>query len=71
MASPHWQVFEYAGPLYRLALTSFLPLVHDELVPPLSGPRALGAHIAKNMEFMGPQIEAEEAILTAIQPPNS
>lgn len=64
-------VFEYAGPLYRLALTSFLPLVHDELVPPLSEPRALGAYIANNMEFMTPQIEAEEAILTAMQPPNS
>lgn len=63
-------VFEYAAPLYRLALTTFLPLTHDTPMPSSSDSQAFGAHIAEHMEFMDPQRRTEEAILTANQSPN-
>jgi hypothetical protein len=59
-------VFEYAAPLYRLALTAFLPLVYDKPMPDMDDPEALGAYIADHMEFMDPQKCAEQAILTAM-----
>ena len=63
-------VFEYAAPLYRLALTAFLPLTHDKPMPSSSDTQAFGAYIVEHMEFMDPQRRIEEAILTANQPPN-
>jgi hypothetical protein len=62
-------VFEYAAPLYRLALTACLPLIHDNPIPPITDVVACGEHIAEHIKFMDPQKRIEEAILTAIQPP--
>jgi hypothetical protein len=62
-------IFDFAAPLYRLALTAFLPLTYDRPMPPASEPKTLSAYIAERMEFMDPQEHAEEAILTATQPP--
>jgi hypothetical protein len=63
-------IFEYAAPLYRLALTSFLPLTYDKPMPSSSEAQALGEYIADRMDFMHPQRQIEEAILTANQPPD-
>jgi hypothetical protein len=63
-------IFEYAAPLYRLALTAFLPLTYGKLMPPASDAKAFGAYIAEHMEFMDPQRRTEEAILTANEPPS-
>jgi hypothetical protein len=63
-------VFEYAAPLYRLALTAFLPLTYAAPRPPLSAARAFGAYVAKHNEFMDQRRVAEEAILTAKQSPH-
>lgn len=65
---PQRTVFEYAAPLYRLALTSFLPLVYAKPMPSEDA-KAIGAYIAERMEYMGPQEFAEEALLTATRPP--
>ncbi len=62
-------VFEYAAPLYRLALTSFLPLTYGRAMPSVSDTEAFGVYIAGHMEFVGPQRSVEEAILTATQTP--
>ncbi len=62
-------VFEYAAPLYRLALTAFLPLAQDKPIPPVTDAEAFGARIAEHVDFMDPQKHMEEAILTAAQPP--
>jgi hypothetical protein len=62
-------VFEYAAPLYRLALTAFLPLVYARSMPDADDPEALGAYIAERMEYMAPQKCAEQALLTATRPP--
>jgi hypothetical protein len=66
---PQRTVFEYAAPLYRLALTSFLPLVYAKPMPSADDAKALGAYIAEHMEYMAPQKAAEKALLTATQPP--
>ncbi len=63
-------VFEYAAPLYRLALTGFLPLTHDTPMPSSSDAKAFGAYIADHMEFMDSQRCTEKAILTANQRPS-
>jgi hypothetical protein len=60
-------LFEYAAPLYRLALTAFLPLTYGKAMPSSAEAKAFGAYIADRMEFMTPQRGAEEAILTAIR----
>lgn len=60
----------YAAPLYRLALTAFLPLTYKKAIPSSSDAQAFGAYIAEHMTFVYPQRRAEEAILTANQPPN-
>lgn len=66
---PQRTVFEYAAPLYRLALTSFLPLVYTKPMPGADDAKALGGHIAERMDYMAPQKSAEEALLTAMRPP--
>jgi hypothetical protein len=63
------RIFDYAAPLYRIALTSFLPLRLDQPAPPLSEARAFGAHIAANMSYSDPQRTIEDALLTAVVPP--
>lgn len=62
-------ILEYAAPLYRLALTAFLPLTYGKPIPPASDAQAFGAYIAEHMDFMDPQHRSEEAILTAKEPP--
>ena len=60
-------IFHYAAPLYRLALTAFLPLIYDKPIPSTSDPQACGAYISDRIDFMDPQRHAEKAILTAAQ----
>lgn len=69
LATPKRTIFEYAAPLYRIALTSFLPLTYDAPIPSKENPKALGEYIADRMTFMYPQETAEEALLTSTQPP--
>ncbi|MEQ1866690.1 MAG: hypothetical protein ABL996_18795 [Micropepsaceae bacterium] len=64
-------VFQYAAPLYRMALVSFLPLAFTRKAPPISKAKAFGAYVAARMSFREPQRAIEEALLTAIQPPSS
>ena len=66
---PQRTIFEYAAPLYRIALTAFLPLAYDVPKPSAKDARAFGAYIADRMDFMGPQKNAEEALLTATRRP--
>ena len=60
-------IFQYAAPLYRLALTAFLPLTYDKPIPPASHHQAFGAYISDRIDFMDPQRRTEEAILTATE----
>lgn len=69
LATPQRTIFEYAAPLYRIALTAFLPLTYDAPIPSKENPEALGEYIADRMTFMDPQKAAEEGLLTATQPP--
>ena len=69
LPTPQRTIFEYAAPLYRVALTAFLPLAYEVPMPPSKDARAFGAYIADRMDFMGPQKSAEEALLTATRPP--
>ncbi|MER9592970.1 hypothetical protein NKI94_30115 [Mesorhizobium australicum] len=69
LATPQRSIFEYAAPLYRIALTAFLPLPYLAAMPPSRDAAAFGAYIADHMDFMGPQKDAEEALLTATRLP--
>jgi len=69
LATPQRTIFEYAAPLYRIALTAFLPLVYDAPIPSATDADAFGGFIADRMTFMDPQKTAEEALLTATQAP--
>ncbi len=60
-------ISHYAAPLYRIALTAFLPLEYKKPVPSTDDPEACGTYIAGRMNFMDPQIDAERALLTAMQ----
>ena len=62
-------ISDYAAPLYRIALTAFLPLTFPDLVPSLEDLGAFGAYCGKRMDFTQPQRDAEKALLTALQPP--
>ncbi|MBU0724535.1 MAG: hypothetical protein KJ904_04825 [Alphaproteobacteria bacterium] len=69
LPTPQRTIFEYAAPLYRIALTAFLSLTYDVPMPSAEDARAFGAYIADRMDFMGPQKSAEEALLTATRRP--
>lgn len=69
LPTPQRTIFEYAAPLYRVALTAFLPLTYDNPIPSADDARAFGAYIADHLDFMGPQESAEEALLTATRLP--
>ncbi len=71
LPTPQRTIFEYAAPLYRIALTAFLPLTYDVPIPSTEDARALGGYIADRMDFMGPQESTEEGLLTATRPPPS
>lgn len=62
-------LFEYAAPLYRIALTAFLRLIDETPLPPSTEPRALGEAIARRIEFADPQRSAEDALITAVLTP--
>ena len=66
LESSNHSIFEYAAPLYRLALTAFLPL-REPAVPSGSDDEMLRKWIAEGMDFNDPQCIAEKAILTAKQ----
>jgi hypothetical protein len=69
LVTPQRSIFEYAAPLYRVALTAFLPLAYNTPMPSAHDANAFGAYIADHMDFMGPQKDAEEALLTATRTP--
>ncbi len=69
LETPQRSIFEYAAPLYRIALTSFLPLTFPEGMPSADDVNAFGAYIADHMSFTDPQKDAEEALLTATRRP--
>jgi hypothetical protein len=62
-------VFDFAAPLYRLALTAFLPLAFDQPMPGTEDPAAFAHYIAGQKEFSEPQKCAEKALFTAMNPP--
>ena len=64
-------LFQYAAPLYRMALTGFLPLSWSEPVPPMNDAQAFGKHLARRIDFDSYQKAVEKALLTARgkQPP--
>ena len=65
----HKPISHYTAPLYRIALTAFLPLEYEKPVPSMDNPEACGIDIADRMNFMKPQEDAERALLTAMQQP--
>lgn len=69
LSTPQRTIFEYAAPLYRIALTAFLPITHAAPMPPADDPQDFGDYIADSIGFMEPQRNAEEALLTATRPP--
>jgi hypothetical protein len=69
LATPQRTIFEYAAPLYRIALTAFLPLAYEAPKPSATDAEAFGRYIVDRMTFMDPQKTAEEALLTATQTP--
>lgn len=64
-------IFTYAAPLYRLALTAFLPLVFSDKKPQDPDFSALGEFIARGSAFSSYQISYEDALMTALNPPPS
>lgn len=71
LPTPQRTICEYAAPLYRIALTAFLPLTYGIPMPSAEDACAFGAYTADHMVFMGPQESSEEALLTATRPPKS
>ena len=59
------KLIQFAAPLYRLALTAFLPLTFDRDMPAASDTEACGTYIGDCIEFCAPQRCVEKAILTA------
>ncbi len=58
-------LFQYAAPLYRLALTGFLPLSWSEPIPPMGDGTELGKYVAERIEFTAYQKAIENALRTA------
>lgn len=58
-------MFNYAAPLYRLALTGFLQLSYSAPVPPLSDGKAFGNYCAELMQFRSYQKNFEKSLFTA------
>jgi hypothetical protein len=71
LETPQRSIFDYAAPLYRIALTSFLQLNFPSEMPSTDDTNALGAYISNCMSFESPQKDAEEALLTAMLPPET
>jgi hypothetical protein len=62
-------LFDYAGPLYRLALTAFLPLTFTKPIPRRQNAVELAEYMADRINFLGYQRTIEEGLLTARQKP--
>jgi len=62
-------IFEYAAPLYRMALAETLELEFDKPQPSLADPKACGDYIAARRSFFDPQRVIEDALLTAVVNP--
>jgi hypothetical protein len=62
-------IFVYAAPLYRIALTSFLPLVLKAEMPSTDNFEAQAAYLNERSSFRDPQRDVEEALLTATKKP--
>jgi hypothetical protein len=62
-------LFDYAGPLYRLGLTAFLPLSFTRPIPATRNAAKCGEYIADRMSFLSYQKTIEEGLLTARQTP--
>lgn len=58
-------ISRYAAPLYRIALTAFLPLKFEKPIPQMDDPEACGVYLADKMNFLDPQQDTERALLTA------
>jgi hypothetical protein len=58
-------LFQYAAPLYRMALTGFLPLVRSGPIPSSDDAEAFGAYIAEFICFKKYQETIERGLLTA------
>ena len=56
-------LFECAAPLYRMALTGFLPLAWTAPMPDMNDARAFGRYIADRMVFHDYQKTVEEGLL--------
>lgn len=63
------RLFDYAGPLYRFALTAFLPLVFKHEVQSPADPQAFGAYHSSWYAFRSAQRTIEDALLTAVRTP--
>ena len=57
-------LFHYAAPLYRMALTGFLPLRWLAALPPMEDTEAFGKYVAERMDFASYQKTIEKALLT-------
>jgi len=62
-------LFDYAGPLYRLALTAFLPLTFTKPIRRRQNAVEFGEYMADRINFLSYQRAIEEGILTARQKP--
>jgi hypothetical protein len=58
-------LFEHAGPVYRLALTAFLGLAFTRPIPPVQNAAEFGEYIVERANFRSYQRAIEEALLTA------
>ncbi|MEI6159592.1 MAG: hypothetical protein WCP77_07150 [Roseococcus sp.] len=64
------QSFRYAAPIYRAALSAFLPLQFNVPAPLRSNGAAFGAWVAEKMDFESPGQLIERAIMTVLLPEN-
>jgi hypothetical protein len=56
-------LFQYAAPLYRLALAAFLPLRASGPLLPLDNVEAFGAEFSRRIDFDSYQATIEKALL--------
>ena len=63
-------LFEYAAPLFRMAVAAHLPLTFDDAAPDPADTAAMGRHLARHMRFYSSQDHIEEALLGAHNPPH-
>jgi hypothetical protein len=64
------QLFQYGAPLYRLALTGFLPLNWTRPAPSMQDTDAASKYIRDHMDFMEPQRMIERALRVTFVAPD-